>query len=184
MLRCKHLKCELRLAGGAHGMCRLSRRGWRRCSDMAHISGLVVAKEAANPFEYCDVVTTTTHKSLRGPRAGLIFFRKVGRSLVQCPHSNKVNLEGGVPLSAASFLGRKKLRRLESEGVRLEPRKLGRPSLPVIYPTGAGVPSASFWSDHCRDWSLSRKPFLHGRHACQTTAAASRRDHFILPARR
>uniref|UniRef100_K3ZHZ4 Serine hydroxymethyltransferase n=1 Tax=Setaria italica TaxID=4555 RepID=K3ZHZ4_SETIT len=33
-------------------------------------------KEAANPFEYCDVVTTTTHKSLRGPRAGMIFYRK------------------------------------------------------------------------------------------------------------
>jgi len=45
-------------------------------SDMAHIGGLVAAKEAASPFEYCDVVTTTTHKTLRGPRAGLIFFRK------------------------------------------------------------------------------------------------------------
>ncbi|WFD43503.1 glycine hydroxymethyltransferase [Malassezia psittaci] len=45
-------------------------------SDMAHISGLVAAKEQNNPFEYCDVVTTTTHKTLRGPRAGLIFFRK------------------------------------------------------------------------------------------------------------
>jgi len=33
-------------------------------------------QEAANPFEYCDVVTTTTHKSLRGPRAGMIFYRK------------------------------------------------------------------------------------------------------------
>ncbi|KAF2589957.1 hypothetical protein F2Q70_00038471 [Brassica cretica] len=44
--------------------------------DMAHISGLVAAQEAANPFEYCDVVTTTTHKSLRGPRAGMIFYRK------------------------------------------------------------------------------------------------------------
>lgn len=44
---------------------------------MAHISGLVVTKEAANPFDFCDVVTTTTHKSLRGPRAGLIFYRKV-----------------------------------------------------------------------------------------------------------
>lgn len=44
---------------------------------MAHISGLVVTKEAADPFEFCDVVTTTTHKSLRGPRAGLIFYRKV-----------------------------------------------------------------------------------------------------------
>ncbi|XWS35187.1 hypothetical protein CRYUN_Cryun21dG0104500 [Craigia yunnanensis] len=44
--------------------------------DMAHISGLVAAQEAANPFEFCDIVTTTTHKSLRGPRAGMIFYRK------------------------------------------------------------------------------------------------------------
>merc|ERR1712232_36940 len=44
--------------------------------DMAHISGLVVTNEAVSPFDYADVVTTTTHKSLRGPRAGLIFFRK------------------------------------------------------------------------------------------------------------
>uniref|UniRef100_A0A0D6R218 Serine hydroxymethyltransferase n=1 Tax=Araucaria cunninghamii TaxID=56994 RepID=A0A0D6R218_ARACU len=44
--------------------------------DMAHISGLVAAQEAANPFDYCDIVTTTTHKSLRGPRAGMIFYRK------------------------------------------------------------------------------------------------------------
>ncbi|XP_026384204.1 serine hydroxymethyltransferase 3, chloroplastic-like, partial [Papaver somniferum] len=44
--------------------------------DMAHISGLVVAYVLADPFEYCDVVTTTTHKSLRGPRGGMIFFKK------------------------------------------------------------------------------------------------------------
>ncbi|KAG6554509.1 hypothetical protein Mapa_003888 [Marchantia paleacea] len=44
--------------------------------DMAHFSGLVAAQEVNNPFEYCDVVTTTTHKSLRGPRAGMIFYRK------------------------------------------------------------------------------------------------------------
>lgn len=44
--------------------------------DMAHISGLIAASVVADPFEYCDVVTTTTHKSLRGPRAGMIFFRK------------------------------------------------------------------------------------------------------------
>merc|ERR1712086_898312 len=51
--------------------------------DMAHISGLVVAKEAANPFDYCDVVTTTTHKSLRGPRSGMIFYRKDARGFEQ-----------------------------------------------------------------------------------------------------
>lgn len=44
--------------------------------DMAHISGLVAANVVESPFKYCDVVTTTTHKTLRGPRAGLIFFRK------------------------------------------------------------------------------------------------------------
>ena len=44
--------------------------------DMAHISGLVATGEISNPFDYCDVVTTTTHKTLRGPRSGMIFFKK------------------------------------------------------------------------------------------------------------
>jgi len=44
--------------------------------DMAHISGLIAASIMANPFDFCDVVTTTTHKSLRGPRGGMIFFKK------------------------------------------------------------------------------------------------------------
>jgi len=45
-------------------------------SDMAHISGLVAAKECLSPFDHADIVTTTTHKSLRGPRSGMIFFRR------------------------------------------------------------------------------------------------------------
>jgi len=44
-------------------------------ADMAHISGLVATGQHPSPFPFCDVVTTTTHKSLRGPRAGMIFFK-------------------------------------------------------------------------------------------------------------
>jgi len=44
-------------------------------ADIAHISGLIATGQHPAPFEHCDVVTTTTHKSLRGPRAGMIFFR-------------------------------------------------------------------------------------------------------------
>jgi len=49
-------------------------------ADIAHISGLVATGEAASPFDLCDVVTTTTHKSLRGPRSGMIFFRRGPKS--------------------------------------------------------------------------------------------------------
>jgi len=70
--------------------------------DMAHISGLVAAEEHAQPFDYCDIVTTTTHKSLRGPRAGMIFFRRGPRA------SKKGEAEGQVynyeaPINQAVF---------------------------------------------------------------------------------
>ena len=41
-------------------------------ADVAHIAGLVVAGEHANPFPHCHVVSSTTHKTLRGPRGGII----------------------------------------------------------------------------------------------------------------
>jgi glycine hydroxymethyltransferase len=49
--------------------------GARLLMDMAHVAGLVAAKLHPDPVPYCDVVTTTTHKTLRGPRGGLILCR-------------------------------------------------------------------------------------------------------------
>jgi glycine hydroxymethyltransferase len=43
--------------------------------DMAHFSGLVASGLLDNPFDYCDTVVTTTHKTLRGPRGALIYFK-------------------------------------------------------------------------------------------------------------
>ena len=45
-------------------------------ADMAHIAGLVAAGEHMNPVPYCDMVTSTTHKTLRGPRGGLVLCRE------------------------------------------------------------------------------------------------------------
>ena len=67
--------------------------------DMAHISGIVATNNCNDPFEYADVVTTTTHKSLRGPRSGMIFSKKelsdkidfaVFPSLQGGPHNNVI----------------------------------------------------------------------------------------------
>ena len=58
-----------RMASIAHGV------GALLFVDMAHVAGLVAAGQHPSPFPYADLVTTTTHKTLRGPRGGLIFAR-------------------------------------------------------------------------------------------------------------
>lgn len=72
-------------------------------ADMAHISGLVAAGVIPSPFEYADVVTTTTHKSLRAVRHSLIFYRKGVRSVDKKGREIMYNLEK--PINEAVFPG-------------------------------------------------------------------------------
>lgn len=68
-------------------------------SDMAHISGLVSAGVTESPFPYSDIVTTTTHKSLRGPRGAMIFFRKGIRSVTKKGKEIPYQLESKINFS-------------------------------------------------------------------------------------
>ena len=72
--------------------------------DMAHISGLIAAGSIPSPFEHADVVTTTTHKSLRGPRGAMIFFRKgVRKTDAKTGKETLYDLEG--PINFSVFPG-------------------------------------------------------------------------------
>ncbi len=75
-------------------------------ADIAHISGMMAAGVIPSAFEHCDIVTTTTHKSLRGPRGAMIFFRKGPRSDVKPGKDGKAvmyDLEG--PINFSVFPG-------------------------------------------------------------------------------
>lgn len=73
-------------------------------ADIAHISGMVAAKVIPNPFSFADIVTTTSHKSLRGPRGAMIFYRKGVRKVnPKTKEEIMYNLEN--PINSSVFPG-------------------------------------------------------------------------------
>ncbi|XFA73289.1 serine hydroxymethyltransferase [Thermosynechococcaceae cyanobacterium Okahandja] len=76
-------------------------------ADMAHIAGLVATGHHPNPVPICDVVTTTTHKTLRGPRGGLILSRdpELGKKLDKAvfPGTQGGPLEHVIAAKAVAF---------------------------------------------------------------------------------
>jgi len=76
-------------------------------ADIAHIAGLVASGHHPNPVPHCDVVTTTTHKTLRGPRGGLILTRdpELGKKLNKAvfPGSQGGPLEHVIAAKAVAF---------------------------------------------------------------------------------
>ncbi len=67
--------------------------------DMSHLAGLVAGRAYPSPFPYADVVTTTTHKTLRGPRAALIFSRRQGELDKKINKAVFPGLQGGPHLN-------------------------------------------------------------------------------------
>ena len=79
--KAKHVRPSLIIAGGSAYPRAIDFAAFKQVADevgailmvdMAHIAGLVAAGEHSNPLDFADVVTTTTHKTLRGPRGGMV----------------------------------------------------------------------------------------------------------------
>ena len=74
-------------------------------ADISHPSGLIATKLLKNPLDYCDVVTSTTHKTLRGPRGGLIMVGKNGPNPVGVKTASGKIKRIGTILDSAVFPG-------------------------------------------------------------------------------
>lgn len=107
--------------------------------DMSHFAGLVAGREYPSPFEYADIVTTTTHKTLRGPRSALIFSRidarefpkKIDKAvfpgLQGGPHMNQISAVAVALKEANSNAFKKYAKQVKKNAVAMaeELKKLG-----------------------------------------------------------
>ena len=109
--------------------------------DMAHVAGLVAGGCAASPFEHAHVVTTTTHKTLRGPRGGLIFGRRelmedIDRAVFPAtqggPHNNQIAAVA-LALGEARTEGFKEYAKAVVENAKVGFRALRSPFLCIIF---------------------------------------------------
>jgi glycine hydroxymethyltransferase len=108
--------------------------------DMAHFAGLVAAGEHPNPVELADVVTSTTHKTLAGPRSGLILCREELAKKIDA--GIFPGLQGG-PLCHATAAKAVCFRIAASEGFREYQRQVRRNA--TRWPTRCS-PAATVWS--------------------------------------
>lgn len=109
-------------------------------ADMAHTSGIIAADLLQSPFSVCDIVTTTTHKTLRGPRSAIIFYRKQYEKQVQeavfpglqgGPHMNQIAAVA-VQMAEVQTLGFRMYQKQVTKNAQILAQELGSRGCPIV----------------------------------------------------
>ena len=148
-------------------------------ADIAHIAGLVAAGLHPNPVPYCDVVTSTTHKTLTGPRAGLIMCRKqFARAIDRAVFPG---MQGG-PLAHVVAAKAVCLRIARSEEFRRLQRQIVANAAALAEDAGRRRPAARLGRH--RRAPRPRRPARHRPERPRVPAAARVGQHHRQPQRR